>query len=1141
MSNFVFLRAEWPSLFAEAERAERNVYADTRTACFYARRCLEHAVKWLYRADSTLRLPSKPTLDNMISATTMQNLAGPPVITKMHLIRRLGNKAVHEVRAVPEREAVAAVRELFHVTYWIARHYTRDPAAMPPSGLAFDTSLVPPRPTEVRAQTRAELQALNDRLAAQDEALAKAETAKVDLDAEIAELRKQIAAAKAANERRPDTHDYDEKQTRDLYIDLLLAEAGWRLDQPRDREFPVTGLPTSSGKGKADYVLWDNDDKPLAVIEAKRTRRDPISGQQQARLYADALEAAYGQRPVIFYTNGYEIWLWDDTAYPPRPIQGFYTKDELQLLVQRRSTRRSLAELPIKSEIVERHYQHRAIRRIAETFEQDRQRKALLVMATGAGKTRTVIALVELLLKANWAKRVLFLADRKALVKQAANAFKEHLPDATTVNLVDDKVTEGRVYVSTYPTMMGLINQTDGDLRRFGPGYFDLVVIDEAHRSVYQKYRAIFSHFDSLLVGLTATPKDEVDRNTYGLFDLENGVPTDVYDLEEAVGEGYLVPPRAVAVDLRFLRDGARYDDLSPEEKDRWDELEWGNDDGDVPNEVPPEAFNRWIFNKDTVDKVLEYLMTRGHKVAGGDRIGKTIIFAVNNNHAKFIAQRFDANFPQYKGDFARIITHQIEGNQGLIDKFSIPGSAPHIAISVDMLDTGIDVPEVVNLVFFKIVRSKTKFWQMIGRGTRLRSDLFAPGVDKKDFFVFDFCGNFEYFGQNPTTTQGSVSPSLTERIFKARVELVSQLDQRNTATVDPADDTDGTRSEAGLRQDLARDLHSRVRAMRLDNIVVRPHRRTVEYFVDPANWHTITPEASERLSHELAALPSEVKDDGEEAKRFDLMILRLQLDLITKSGRHFPRLRGEVQEIAFALLEQTSIPAIRAEVGLLDEVASDDWWQDVTLPMLELARRRIRNLVRLVPKAKRAVIYTDFSDQLDSITELKFVGVTVGTDRERFREKVRVYLRAHEDHVALQKLRRNRQLSSTDLAELERMLAESGVGDKQDLDQARRASEGLGLFIRGLVGLDRDAAREAFREFLDGRTLNAAQLDFINLIIGDLTANGVMKPDRLYESPFTGVAPRGPETLFASEDVDKLIGIIKSIGATATPAAEAA
>ncbi|MEU8328243.1 DEAD/DEAH box helicase family protein [Micromonospora sp. NPDC048839] len=1138
MSNFVFLRAEWPELFAEAEQAELNAAVNPRTACFYARRCLEHAVRWLYRFDPAITKPYKGSLSAMIADEKFKHVIGPAIIAKMQVIRLQGNKAVHERGNVAARDAASVVGELFELTYWIARHYTRDPAAVPPSALAFNPALVP-RPADVRAQSRAEVQALDAQLAARDAKLAEAEGKNASLDAQIAALREQIAAAKAANAARPDDHDYNEQETRDRFIDLLLGEAGWRLDQERDREFPVTGLPHGSGNGRVDYVLWGDDDKPLAVVEAKRARRDAISGQQQAKLYADALEAAYGQRPVIFYTNGYEIALWDDAQYPPRPVQGFYTKDELQLLVHRRTSRQRLADLTINSDIVERHYQQRAIRLISQSFEVDHQRKALVVMATGAGKTRTVIALVELLMKANWVKRVLFLADRLALVKQAAAAFTEHLPDVVTVNLTGDKVGEGRVYVSTYPTMLGLINQTDGDLRRFGPGYFDLVVVDEAHRSVYQKYRTIFSYFDSLLVGLTATPKDEVDRNTYGLFDLEDGVPTDAYTLEEAVAEKYLVPPRAVAVDLRIQRSGLRYNELTQEQKDEWDALEWG-DDGDIPDEVAPEAVNTWFFNSDTIDKALEFLMTRGHRVAGGDRIGKTIIFAKNNRHAQVIAERFDANYPHYRGDFARIITHRIEGAQGLIDSFSITERQPHIAISVDMLDTGIDVPDVVNLVFFKIVRSKTKFAQMLGRGTRLRPDLFAPGVNKKDFFVFDFCGNFEYFGQNPPTTEGSLSPSLTERLFKAKVELINQLDQRQAADATDSNATDGTRSIAGLRWDTARDLHNRVSGMRLDNIVVRPHRRWVQHFVEFENWHRLSPEASAELAAGLAGLPSEVRDDAEEAKRFDLLILRLQLGLLTPSSR-YNRHRTEVQEIASVLLEQTTIPVIRAQEQLLEEVAGDEWWQDVTLPMLELARRRIRGLVRLVPKARRAVVYTNFADEIDQIVEMRFAGVTVGTDLDRFREKMRVYLRTHEDHVAVQKLRRNRQLSGTDLAELERMLGESGVGDKQDIDQARRASEGLGLFIRTLVGLDRAAAQEAFSEFLTDRTLNGAQLDFINLIINDLTMNGVMEPARLYESPFNGLAPRGPEALFSNDDADRMVSILRSIKHNAISASEVA
>jgi type I restriction enzyme, R subunit len=570
-----------------------------------------------------------------------------------------------------------------------------------------------------------------------------------------------------------------EAETRDYFIDLLLKEAGWPLDQPRDREYEVSGMPNAKGKGFVDYVLWGDDGLPLGLVEAKKTRRDARVGQQQAKLYADCLEKQFGRRPVIFYSNGYEHWLWDDANYPPRAVQGFYKKAELELLIQRRASRKPLGPADISGTIVERFYQTRAIRRVAEAFEKDHERKALLVMATGAGKTRTVIALVDLLMRCNWVKRALFLADRVALVNQAANAFKKFLPDAAPVNLVTEKATEGRVFVSTYPTMMGLIDETKDGLRRFGVGHFDLVVIDEAHRSVFQKYKAIFDYFDSFLVGLTATPKGELDRNTYALFDLETGVPTDAYPLEDAVKDGFLVPPRAVAVPLKFQRLGIKkFEDLTEDERDQWDALEW-DEEGGVPDEVEAPAVNKWLFNADTVDKVLEHLMTRGLKVAGGDRLGKTIIFAKNQKHAEFIQERFDLHYKKYAGHFARLITFETTYAQSLIDDFSNKEKSPHIAISVDMLDTGIDVPEVVNLVFFKMVRSKTKFWQMVGRGTRLCPDLFEPGKHKEFFYIFDYCGNLEFFSANPDATDGTTAESLGKRLFKTRLELVTVLDRK--------------------------------------------------------------------------------------------------------------------------------------------------------------------------------------------------------------------------------------------------------------------------------------------------------------------------------------------------------------------------
>jgi type I restriction enzyme, R subunit len=1134
-SNFAFLRTAWPDLALEAQKAERNAAADPRASCFYARRTLELAVHWLYDADRSLRRPYKDDLSAMVFEPSFQAAVEQRVRVKMDFIRRQGNAAVHDRRPIKPEAALGVVRELFHVMFWIARTYARDPDDAPHASLAFDAAATPrPLTAEQRQASIEGLRRKQAENAKRDEELAQARADNAALQAELDRLRAQIVQSKAEAAARPDDHDYDEKETRDRYIDLLLHEAGWALDQPQDREFEVHGMPNEQGKGFVDYVLWGDDGMPLAVVEAKRTRRDATVGRQQAKLYADCLEQRYGRRPAVFYSNGYETWLWDDARYAPRRVQGFYTRDELEMLIGRRTSARRLAGVEIDGSIVERHYQQRAIRRITEAFEEKHQRKALVVMATGAGKTRTLIALAKLLMEAGWVKRVLFLADRVALVNQATAAFKTHLPDVTTVNLVTEKAVEGRVYVSTYPTMMALIGGGEtNEERRFGPGYFDLVVIDEAHRSVYQKYRAIFAYFDSLLVGLTATPKDEVDHNTYGLFDLEPGVPTDAYGLDEAVDEGFLVPPRAIRVPLKFPMVGVRYDDLTDEEKERWEEHDWG-DEEDPPDAVAAEAVNRWLFNADTVDKVLQTLMERGHRVVGGDRLGKTIVFAKNNDHAEFIAQRFDINYPEYAGHFARVITFKTEYAQSLIDDFSVKDKAPHIAISVDMLDTGIDVPEVVNLVFFKPVRSKTKFWQMVGRGTRLCRDLFGPGEDKEDFFIFDVCENVAFFNQEIPEKSGGGGPSLRARLFGERLELVLALENAEGGG-------DGTVSEGGLRVDLVDTLRELIAGMNVDNFLVRPQRRLVEQYREPAGWKGLDLDRATELAAGLADLPSAVRDDDEEAKRFDLIVLRLQLcRLRGEPGQE--RLRRQVQEIAGGLLEQLAIPAIREQQELLIDLAGEEWWVDLTLPMLEVARRRVRGLVRLLEKRKRVVVYTDFVDDLGEVEEVALHrGGAAGTDFERFRQKARAYLRAHADHVALQKLRRNLPLTQTDLDELDRMLAQAGLGEPPDLVRARTEGDGLGAFIRSLVGLDRDAATDALSGFVNGRTLTADQHDFVALVVEHLTANGAMDVGLLYEPPFTSVAAGGPESLFPDADVDALIAAIRAVGANAHPRDEVA
>jgi len=1137
MSQFSFLQLEWSAVFESAAKAEAAVHVDPRTACFYTRRALELAVSWAYKHDAALRLPYQDNLSALIHEPTFKQAAGEAVFSKARVIITLGNRAVHSHRAIPPDDAMVAVRELFHVAYWLARTYGR--AARPAPGLTFDAAALP-KAAPVTRQTAEQLQQLQADLRERDEKLTVVLADKTTLDEELKRLRAEVAAAKKAATARPDSHDYSEAETRDYFIDLLLKEAGWPLDQARDSEFEVNGMPNKEGKGFVDYVLWGDDGTPLGLVEAKRTRRDPRVGQQQAKLYADCLERHFGQRPLIFYSNGYEHWIWDDTNYPPRAVQGFCKKAELELMIQRRTTRKPLAAGEINPVIVERYYQTRGIRRIAESFERDHDRKALVVMATGAGKTRTVIALCDLLMRCNWVKRVLFLADRVALVNQAVNAFKRHLPDASPVNLVTEKDAEGRVFVSTYPTMMGLIDETKGGQRRFGVGHFDLVIIDEAHRSVFQKYRAIFDYFDSLLVGLTATPKDEVDRNTYSLLDLENGVPTDAYSLEEAVRDGFLVPPKAVSVPLKFQREGIKYDELSEEDKDQWDALEW-DEDGNVPDRVEAEAVNKWLFNKDTVDKVLEHLMTRGITVAGGDRLGKTILFAKNQAHADFIAERFNVNYPHYKGEFARVITFKTEYAQSLIDNFSNKDKAPHIALSVDMLDTGIDIPEVVNLVFFKLVRSKTKFWQMVGRGTRLCPDLFGPGQDKQFFHIFDYCQNLEYFNQNPETTDGALGASLSKRLFNARLELMGELDRRDTTSEsgglkEPAGPIGDPETDIEVRRAIAEVLHRETAAMNLDNFVVRPRRRIVEKYAKPAAWTVLTPEALSELSHEVAGLPSELDPEGEEAKRFDLLVLNLQLAML-RSEPGFVRLRDQVKGIAGLLEEKSAIPMVHDQMALIQDVQTDEWWQDVTVPMLERLRRRLRDLIKLIEKQKRKPIYTDFEDEMGGETAVGLPGFGEGTDYAKFRAKAQAFLRAHQDHVAIHKLRMNKPLTASDLAELQRMLTENGVGAAEDIERAADESQGLGLFVRSLVGLDREAAKGALAGFLAGKTLTANQIEFVNMIVNHLTEHGVMEAAMLYESPFTDLTPRGPDGLFSPVELDELIRAIEAVRARASAA----
>jgi type I restriction enzyme R subunit len=1107
MSNFAFLPTSFRDLAEATRKAEGYIMGDPRTACFHARFALEAAVHWLYRHDSSLSMPYDSSLGALIHDPCFRNLLPEAVFQKARVIQQVGNQAAHDPRPLRQYDALQVVRDLHHLCYWLTRTYAPEASR---EGAAWSDERVPQPISGAAVVPRKELEALEKQLEERAKDALARQQERDALDSEIQLLRAQLAEVRAAAEKQPDTHDYSEAETRHYLIDLELKRAGWPLDQKRDREYEVTGMPNNKGLGYVDYVLWGDDGKPLAVVEAKKTTADPQVGQQQAKLYADCIETMHGQRPIIFYTNGYETCLWDDLNYPPRRVAGFHKKEELSRLILRRSTRQPFSAVPIKPEIAGRYYQKRAITSICEHLSK-KQRKALLVMATGTGKTRTAIALVDVLQRANWAKRILFLADRISLVKQAAGEFKKHLPDSSPVNLVTEKNTDGRVYVCTYPTMMGLIDETDGSAARFGIGHFDLIIIDEAHRSVYQRYREIFRYFDSLLIGLTATPREQVDKNTYELFDLEQGVPTDAYELEQAVSDGFLVPPQVRQVDLKFPREGIHYDDLSDEEKAKWESIDWGDDaaNGGTPDAVHASAVNRWLFNTDTVDKVLKHLMEEGLKVEGGDRLGKTIIFARNHDHAKFIEERFNFHFPQYNGHFARVIDNYAKYAQSLIEDFSIKDKAPHIAISVDMLDTGIDVPEVVNLVFFKPVYSKIKFWQMIGRGTRLCPQLFGPEQDKEHFRIFDFCFNFDYFRENPNGIETSSSESLGTRLFKSRVRLLAAV--QRTPELEPSGE---------LGKILTGTLHGEVSAMNPENFMVRAKLKQVDRFRNQESWNRLTDADIDEIENHIAGLPSQIETDEIEARLFDLSALKLQIALVEKDTGTFESTRNKVIEIAANLEEKDTIPAVKQQLQYLRAIQNTEFWEGISLAALEELRTRLRALVQFIDKSKRKIVYTNFTDEILSVREDEAIYMPKMTGNQ-YAMKVKEYLRSHQDEIAIQRLKNNLPLTPTDLRSLEETLLSIGENEGQRLLTGMlnlHEVPTLAHLVRRIVGLDRNAAKAAFSTFLENRTLNSQQMRFIELIIDQLTARGFMEPAALYEPPFNSLHSGGPEELFAGK-----------------------
>lgn len=1115
MSNFDFVPL--PEIKNLAFDAEKTALVDPRSSCVSARIALEAALHWMFDNDSELRMPYESNLNAYLKEASFKETTPPHILSSCEIIRRAGNQAAHETRPIQSNISRYAISELHKVLYWFTRMYfDRNLKA------TFDQNLLP---TGKQTDTGRDIaQAFADQLSKNLEAAREKNAA---MEKELEALRAIVAARKAAAEAQSDTHDYNEADTRKFYIDILLAEAEWKVGTDKVKtEYELTGIKrnaTRTGMGYADYVLFGDDGKPLAVVEAKRTSHDPIEGKQQAKDYADALEKKHGQRPLIYYTNGYKTYLWDDRFYPPRPVAGFMKQDEMELAIQRRETRRELKQYPVNKEIVERPYQLLAIKKICEHFE-EHHRRALVVMATGTGKTRTAIALVELMQKANWAKRVLYLCDRDSLIIQTKRAFTKFLPNTPAGDLRTKRTdTKERVCLSTYATMMNLIDEVEEGVRPFSPSYFDLIIIDEAHRSIYQKYQALFTWFDGLILGLTATPRSEVDRNTYQMFELEDKNPTYAFELEEAVAKGYLVSYEAMKVSTNFTRKGIHYADLSEREKEEYERLFSDPVSGELPDEIKPEALNKWLFNKPTVQGFIKNLMEFGIKVEGGDRIGKTIIFALSTEHAKFIVDCFDAAFPRWAGMFCARIDYSLgKDAQSLIDDFSDPAKFPMIAVSVDMLDTGIDIPEVVNLVFAKPVYSQVKFWQMIGRGTRICKNLFGPDADKTHFMIFDYCGNLEYFAANPTGKITSLPEPLTARLFKQSLALSVKLRSMGSDYKVFAD------KHLSFCKDFVKGLNT-------ESFIIRNELKYVEKYQKDETWQNIKDDAIAELINHLALLPSELDLGDENARRWDLLIIETERQLIDHDD-DFTKNKKVIMLTAQDLQSRGTIPEVKKNIALINAIATDEYWVSVTLEELESIKQNLRDLVKFIEPAAKKLVYSNLADSVDE-TEPVYQPLNSGVDLKQYKKRMDKILEDNKNHMAINKIRHLMPLNEIDLGELDRLLFE-GKEEERDIfvklygDKSRTQFEienpPVSLLIRSIVGLDRKEVEKKLAEFINKSGYSSQQLAFVDKLIDFFVIDGYVPIGSLYEPPFDQFHDGGPDALFG-KDTESIMKFVET------------
>jgi len=1082
MKNFDFLKelTDFKALYSLCAGAEEYVISEPTISAIFARKALENLIKSFYVAKYGV-CPAESNLFSLIEDAQFKSYFDEPLISCVHFVRKVGNNAAHQEEVYPNlaRGCLKALHEAVKQVLCLMGACKEVPE--------YNFSIYYAKPQLEKTV-----------VLPKEEPILDAKT--------LGKYKTNIVQGI----EQKSSIDFTEYETRKLYIDEALKEAGWQICPTEGAtvagqaciEVKLLGMPNKEGYGFADYVLFDNDGVPLAVVEAKKTSVDEVAGSQQARLYADCIEKKWGRRPVIFYTNGYSTHIVDCAGYPARKVYGFYSKEELQSLLHRRDLS-DIADTRVDEYISDRPFIQQATTAVCETFNR-KARKALLVMATGTGKTRCAISIVDVLQRAKWANRVLFLADRTALVNQAFNAFKNYLPDSSRCVLSeekeDDRDYNARITLSTYQTMINVIDRED---KKYGIANFDLIILDECHRSIYNKYKAIFHYFDSLLLGLTATPREQIEKSTYEVFDLPKGEPTFSYDYKTAVKEGFLVDFHAFERTTNILKNGLKYKDLSAEEKEQYETL--FTEEGQFPSEIDAKLFQQKILNHDTIDRVLQTLMNEGLKTQGGDKLGKTIIFAYNHRHAEEIVKRFHILYPEKGNDYCKLIDNYINYSQTLINEFATPQSDLTIAVSVDMLDTGIDVPEILNLVFFKRVFSQIKFWQMIGRGTRTCKDLdvFSPSrayfedndepvlmrhKDKQGFYIFDFCDVFEFFRMNPDGRQPKTALTLSQKLFELKLDLVYEL-QKHQHQINE--------EHKGFYVKYRAELMDKIKHLNRNLINVKLALKYVDKYSLDNNWEYINLLEQKEIKKQLTPL-IDPDDPDESAKLFDLWVFNMELSQLA-GDKDYSKAIQKVTEICSDLLNRLTVPAIAAKKELLESVLQVGFWEGITLTKLEQLRQEVRTLLQFLDKEKQETITSNFSD----FVVTKPGGKSPIPQFKDYRKRVEDYLTENVNKGAIAKIHNLEPLTQKDIEELQAILWQE-LGTKDEYDQVAQGLD-LSVFVRQIVGLDKEVIAKLFNEYMGKYNFNSAQQEFLHLIVNFVLENGDIEPQDLYDKdPFT-------------------------------------